>query len=175
MLAVLKIPIRSFFIFLIHFTIHLNQRELRMEDRGWPDNAPSSILNLPSSPLLSPASKSRPHARFAAHGGEYQTSLPFFSVGLRHAGCPAARHCSIIFLLLERWRRRLVALQQTIQPAGETPALPEKNALKPFDTPVVLSSNSPQNQPIYENNDFDYSHRHGAGRHNWIGRCRFSR
>ena len=57
--------------------------------------------------------------------GEYQTSLPFFSVGLRHAGCPAARHCSIIFLLLgalastlrstatEDGSRRLVAFQQT--------------------------------------------------------------
>jgi hypothetical protein len=86
------------------------------------------------------ASRTRSQITSARRGslptaGEYQTSLPFFSVGLRHAGCPAARHCSTIFLLLGALAsRRRVDTSVAKQLAGGTPALPGKNALKLFDT-----------------------------------------
>jgi hypothetical protein len=64
---------------------------------------------------------------------EFQTSLPFFSVGLRHAGCPAARHCSTIFLFLGALAsRRRVDTSVARQLAGETPALPEEECFETF-------------------------------------------
>ena len=109
MLAVLINPIRNLLINLIcNPPLSSSASNFRLRERGRRRGRIISPPQIIRSKITSAMRGSLPTA------GEYQMSLPFFSAGLRHAGCPAARHCSTIFLLLGALAsRRLVAFQQT--------------------------------------------------------------